>query len=289
MLAVIGPGKLGSAIAFILRQKGYLISGVAGRNFKHASEAASFIGCRAFDNIRDAAQGAEWIFITTPDDSIGEVAHILSETDVLDERTTLIHCSGVLPAGAMSEARRRGAGLLSLHPLQTFASRESAVENFPGTYFAVEGDTGAIPLGFSLARELGGTPFTISSGAKPLYHAAACVASNYLVALVSSAVDIMSQAGMERNTALNALLPLIDGTIQNIRVHGPLRALTGPVSRGDLQSVRIHMTDLMEKVPEFLPLYRMLGAFTLELALEKGSITASEAEDLKREFGGYDG
>lgn len=285
-VAIIGPGRVGGAIGFILRRMGYPISGVAGRNFAHTSDAAAFIGCRAFESIREVAHGANLIFITTPDGSIAEIASRLAEPDALSGPVTLIHCSGVLPADVMSAARKSGARLLSLHPLQTFASRESAVENFPGTYFGVEGDEDAVPLGFSLAEKLGGTPFIISSESKPLYHAAACVASNYLVALISSAIGIMGEAGIESDTALRALFPLILGTLTNIRLHGPLRALTGPVSRGDVQSVKIHINDLLDKVPEFLPLYRLLGRFTLDLALEKGTITAAEAEDLERELGG---
>lgn len=287
-IAIIGPGRVGGAIGFILRRRGYPISGVAGRNFAHTSEAAAFIGCQPFETIREAAHGADLIFVTTPDGSIGEVARRLAESDALSRQVILIHCSGVLPADVMSAARKSGARLLSLHPLQTFASRESAIENFSGTYFGVEGDKEAIPLGFSLAKELGGTPFIIPSESKPLYHTAACMASNYLVALISSAIEIMGKAGIERDTALRALFPLILGTLKNIRLHGPVRALTGPVSRGDVQSVKIHINDLLDKVPEFLPLYRLLGSFTLELAMEKGTITAAEAEELKREFGGSD-
>ncbi|MFH0803445.1 MAG: DUF2520 domain-containing protein [bacterium] len=285
-VAIIGPGRVGGAIGFILKNRGYPISGIAGRNFAHTSDAASFIGCQAFETIREAALGAGLIFITTPDGIIGEVARRLAESGALSGPVTLIHCSGVLPADVMSAARKSGARLLSLHPLQTFASRESAITNFSGTYFGVEGDEEAVPLGFSLAEELGGTPFIIPSESKPLYHAAACVASNYLVALISSAIEIMGEAGIESDTALRALYPLILGTLTNIRLHGPVRALTGPVSRGDIQSVKIHINDLLDRVPEFLPLYRLLGRFTLDLALEKGTINASEAEDFKREFGG---
>ncbi len=130
-------------------------------------------------------------------------------------------------------------------------------------------------------RDLGGLPFFVAEEDRPLYHAAACVASNYLVALMHTAEDIYRSLGLARDDAVRAFWPLVKGTIRNIEARGTVQALTGPIARGDLGTVARHIAALKARLPVLLEPYRTIGLLTVEIALEKGTISRERAEEIK--------
>ncbi|MBC7325098.1 MAG: DUF2520 domain-containing protein, partial [Moorella sp. (in: Bacteria)] len=186
----------------------------------------------------------------------------------------VIHMSGSLTSAVLEPARRAGAWALSLHPLQSCADADRAVANLPGSVFSLEGDREALPLGKRLVGDLEGEYFIIRPEAKPLYHAAACVASNYLVSLIDLSRRLMQAAGMEPEMAARALAPLIEGTLANINEKGIPASLTGPIARGDFSTVLDHLKAMEATVPELGEIYRALGRYTAGVAGRKGSIDA---------------
>jgi predicted short-subunit dehydrogenase-like oxidoreductase (DUF2520 family) len=188
--------------------------------------------------------------------------------------------SGALPAEILAPLKERGAAVGSLHPLQSFASVEQAAANLPGSFFAVQGDDRAIETALKIIEDLGGKPFMIESRDKALYHLGACVASNYLVALVHFAVYIYKAIGMSGEQAVGALMPLLRGTLANIEILVPVQALTGPVARGDLGTIERHLEAIRGLEPGLAEFYRTLGRYTTKVAVEKGSIDKVEAERL---------
>lgn len=280
-IAVVGTGKVGSALALLLDRQGYPISGVASKSIFSASRVAKEINVTATDRPEEITIGADVVFITTPDREISRVTGEITGRGGFKPGQIVLHTSGAHPADEVGAARRAGAFVFSLHPLQSFADIKMAMENLPGSYFALEGDQEARPVAEQIVKDLGGKSFFISAGDKPLYHAAACIASNYLVSLIHFATGLYECFGLSREEAFEALLPLIRGTINNIGQAGPALALTGPLARGDGPTIEGHLEALKESGDLQLDLYRGLGLYTVEVALEKGSINTDQGEKLK--------
>lgn len=279
-IAVVGAGKVGSALALLLHRKGYPVAGVASRSIGSAVRAAERLGVPATDRPEEVTVRADAVFITTPDRVIAAVAGEINGKGGFKPGQVVFHTSGAHPADEVGAARRSGALAGSLHPLQSFADIQGAIDNLPGSYFALEGDEGAVSLARMIVGDLEGKFFTITADDKPLYHAAACVASNYLVSLIHFATGLYNRFGLSREEAFAALSPLIQGTLNNVGRIGPVRALTGPVERGDGPTLAGHLKAIQAVGGEELDLYRRLGVYTVRVALEKGSISSGQADEL---------
>lgn len=280
-VAVIGPGVVGCALGRLLSRRGYVVEAVAGRSLAQAQHAVEIMGAGCpVATPTEAARRADIVFITTPDHAIQEVCATVAAERGFRAGAVVIHCSGALPAAVLAVARNCSAAVAALHPLQSFASVDEAIELLPGTWFAFEGDAAAESVCDALVRALGGRLFRLSPESKPLYHAASCMASNYLVVLVHLAASLMERSGMSRGEAICALLPLLRGTLRNIGAVGTPRALTGPIARGDVETVTMHLRALREYPSEFGELYRFLGVETVRLAQAKGTLDAARAARL---------
>jgi len=284
-IAIIGAGKVGGAIAILLKERGYTVSGVASRSFDSALILGSRVGAPAYRSPEDAAGGADIVFITTPDREIAGVSKHISDLGAVGPGQVVAHTSGAHPSGHLEGVRERGALAVSIHPLQSFADVETAIKNLPGSYFALEGDQDALPAAQQVVADLGGRAFDINAEDKALYHAAACIASNYLVSLLHLSTGLYEKFGLSRREAFQALLPLVQGTINNIESVGPVQALTGPVARGDVSTIREHLPAMAGAGGEENRLYHMLGRYTVRIAMEKGSIDSIQADKLLKQFG----
>ena len=209
--------------------------------------------------IRDAGL----LLIATPDDAIPAAARHVAGLDAVQQHQVVLHLSGLLDRTALAALETTGAALGSFHPLQTIADPASAPRRLAGACAGVEGDARAVEAGEELARLLGMQPVTIAAAAKPLYHAAAVIAGNYPAVLASVAERLARAAGIAPALAGRMYLPLIAGAAENLRAEGPGQALTGPVRRGDLETLRRHVAALP---PDLLPLYRVLGREAVQLA-----------------------
>lgn len=284
-IAVIGAGKVGSAMAILLHNRGYTVVGVASRNLDSARSLGDRIGAPFFRQPEEAVGGSDLIFITTPDREIANVSKYLSDRGVVVPGQVVAHTSGAHSSHQLKGIRERGALAVSIHPLQSFADIRMAMENLPGSYFALEGDREAMPVAKKVVADLKGKAFYIDANDKAIYHAAACIASNYLVSLIHLSTGLFNKFGLSREEAFKALSPLIQGTINNIEIVGAVSALTGPVARGDVSTVGRHLPALAGVGREEECLYRLLGRYTVGVALEKGSINNKQAESLLEQFG----
>ncbi len=277
-VSIIGAGVVGQAVGRILREKGYEIKGVVARSIAKAEVAAAFIGAGepGIDPV-GGASGADWILITTPDKAIKETCGRIARGNGFGKGSLAIHMSGALGSNVLDSARKAGARALSIHPIQSLASSEQAVKNLPGSYFSVEGDAEAIADGREIVEALGGLLVMIPGEKKALYHAGAAVASNYLVAALDFAVMIYEALGMRRDEAVKAIMPLVRGTVNNVERVGVPDALTGPIARGDVETVAGHIEALEKYLPDMLPLYKALGRHTVKVGLAKGSLKKEDA------------
>jgi len=280
-IAIIGCGTVGTAMGKLLARAGYPITGVATRSLDTAGRAAKMIGAERFSDCPwDVSRGALVVFVTTPDDAIESTCKAVVEHQGFDKHAVVIHCSGALSSAVLSSARRCEARVASLHPLQSFASVDQAEKLVPGSFCAIEGDKTALPVARQLVQDVGGVLMEITPEAKPLYHAAAVAASNYLVTLMDLALKLDRGAGIPSDGSFRALLPLIKGTLNNIGAKGIPAALTGPVARGDVDTVTAHLRAIEERAPECLMIYKTLGLYTVDLARDKGTCSKKAAEKL---------
>ncbi len=279
-IGIIGTGVVGSALALILKSKGYELTGVCSKNGSSSSQLAFKTGARNCQEPTEVLEKADVIFIATPDRVIAEVAGALSDSGLVRKNQIFLHLSGALPASVLSSLKKFEISIGSMHPLQSFAQIEQAVNQLPGVFYAVEGEPEAVKAAFALIEDLNGNPYLIKEEDKALYHLAACTASNYVVSLVHYAVGLFEKLGMDGDQALGALFPLIKGTINNIEKLGPVKALTGPIARGDTSTLKRHLEALRPLGSTVSRVYGVMGEYACQVALEKQSIDKIQAEEI---------
>src|SRR5215210_4673903 len=235
-VGIVGPGRVGTALARALRDAGVEVEGPIGRGERPA-------GCDA-------------ILLCVPDAEIAAAAEVVTAAAAL-----VGHTSGATPLSALAHA---GVAAFGLHPLQSVAHPDV---RFEGVGAAVAGSTpDALAFASGLAARLGMTPFEIDDEGRPAYHAAASVASNFLVTLEAAAERVAAGAGLQPSEARELLAPLVLRTVRNWAELGPERALTGPVARGDEATVAAQRAAVEEAAPELLALFDELVERTRELA-----------------------
>ncbi|MBI4181064.1 MAG: DUF2520 domain-containing protein [Chloroflexi bacterium] len=277
-LGFIGAGTVGTALAMRVSDRGYQVAAVSSRNQLSAKRLAQAVsGCRAVSNNQAVADAADFVFITTPDGAISQVA---SEVN-WHPGQSVVHCSGADSVDILEPARESGAQAGAFHPLQTFASVKQAIDNIPGSTFALEAEEPLLTTLKEMATALNGQWIELKAGDKVLYHTAAVFASNYLVTLVKLATDLWQTFNIPSQQATRALMPLLQGTLNNIDKVGIPQCLTGPIARGDTGTILKHLNALEKVAPGLLSTYRELGLQTIPIALAKGKINRQQAEELQ--------
>mgnify|MGYP005855783905 CR=1 FL=1 len=277
-IGFIGAGITGTALAVRLHQQGYPIVAVSSRTIASAERLAQKIaGCHAYKTSQEVAHQAQLVFITTPDDIIGEVASRVRWY----KGQSIVHCSGAHSADILETAGKLGTNTGGFHPLQTFASVENAIENLPGSTFAIEAREPLLTILKKMAVAMSCNWVILTADDKVLYHTAAVFACNYLVTLVKLATDLWQDFEVPREKAVQALLPLLRGTLSNIENIGLPNCLTGPIARGDLGTIRKHLEALEKAKPELVNTYKQLGLQTIPTALDKGKLDPEKARELQ--------
>jgi predicted short-subunit dehydrogenase-like oxidoreductase (DUF2520 family) len=277
-IGIIGAGTVGSALAIRLAENGYEVVAVSSRTRTSAEKLAQTIkGCCAVDSNQMVADIADVIFITTPDSVIPDIAAGLQ----WHQGQSVVHCSGADSTETLEHARQMGANTGVFHPLQTFASVKQAISNLPGSTFAIEAEEPLLTTLKEMAEKLDGHWIELKASDKVIYHAAAVIASNYLVTLVKLADDLWQTFGIPREQATQALLPLLKGTLNNIENVGIPLSLTGPIARGDIGTIKKHLAALQKEAPDALSTYCELGLQTIPIAQAKGKIDEDKADELR--------
>ncbi len=266
--AIVGAGRMGQGIGLALAAAGWDVTVLARTAKLVPSPLRLLTGAIPGDVLRQTSL----LLIATPDDRIGPAAATLAESGGLGPGHTVLHLSGLLDRSALAPLTRTGAALGSFHPLQTIAEPTTAPDRLRGAFAGIEGDAGALAAGHRIAAALGMTAVPLAAAAKPLYHAAAVLSANYTTALVGVAEDLAARAGVPADVAGRMYLPLALGAARNLSELGVAAALTGPIRRGDVGTIRAHLAALPAEVR---PLYRMLGLAALELARKAGLPEAS--------------
>ena len=273
-IGFVGTGRIATALSLAMREAGCSVAAVVSRSPESARRLADRLpGCEALPNPEDITDKCDIVFLTVPDDAVASVAGTLTWR----EGQAAVHCSGALTLGVLDAARGGGASVGGLHPLQTFVGNDMDAGSLAGTTFAVQGDGTLRDWLEGVVESLGGSSVDIGDHDRPLYHAAAVMSCGYLATMLDAACDLWGSMGFSREEALRALLPLARGTLSNVESQSTRGGATGPIIRGDLETVRLHLETLAEQAPHVLPLYCQAGLAMVSLT----SLPADRAGELK--------
>lgn len=224
---------------------------------------------------------ADNVFITTPDDAIASTCKTISEGGAIRQGKRVVHMSGACDLSVLDSARNAGALVGCIHPLQTFADLESAIRYLPGSPFGITAKGKMKSWVLQIVKDLGGRPLFISEKDKPLYHAAACVASNYLVTLMSIVEKLCVLAGFDHKNKVDSFIPLVKATLNNIERMGTAQAFTGPISRGDIETLKKHLHAIDSRCPDLSGVYRALGIQAVDLCLGEKPLSHEKKKQIK--------
>ena len=289
-ISIIGAGRVGTTIACVLAKKkppNIKISAISSRSKNSLIRAKKILDQDSVNiyftqNNIEAASTSKCCLICTPDDVISKVCKQISESDIDLRNYIIIHFSGSKSLKILNSAKNAGALIASIHPLKSFASIEEAVKTISGAVFGVTcSDVKARRMAAHLVKALGGSIIEVEDDKKPLYHAAACVASNYLVSLINYAVTLHEKIGIKPSDSLRGLMSLVEGTVGNIKKMGTKESLTGPIARGDIGTVAEHLKNFNKYFKrEDVNLYKIMGVETSKIAYQNGWIDKNKFKDL---------
>ena len=280
----IGAGRLATGLAMALHRNGIAVTAISSRSTEPVARFLQRVPqCRPADPQTLVAQ-CSLIFITVPDDAIATVANGLHWRPGV----SVVHCSGATELAALAHAERQGAEIGGFHPVQAFTDPVAAAESLPGCTVSIEAREPLLGRLEALADAIGCRAIRLPPGCRALYHASNAYASQFVNVLLREASSIWQSFGLGEEDAVRALLPLLKGITASIETQGIAKGMPGPVSRGDAGTIRRHVEALATLDAGTSALYLELTRRTVTLALERGSIDADVAAELKVILGSAD-
>lgn len=261
-IGIIGAGKVGTTLGKYLSIHGVDVTGFYSRTQESADEAATFAETETYSSLFKLVEENDVIFITTPDGVISQVWEELLQQDISNRM--ICHFSGSLSSHVFSGREEAGAFGISMHPMYAFSDKFHSYEQFHTAYLTLEGDPEAVAVMKPMWEELGHHVLTLKAQDKIKYHAAAAMASNEMLGLMQASLDVLSECGFSEEDSMALLTPLVQGNIASMLENGCVNALTGPVERGDTQTVRKHLQAL--EGSEAGRIYQSLGSTMVKLA-----------------------
>lgn len=262
-IAIVGPGNLGTALAMSMKRAGYVVESIVrGRtrsSLKRAKVLAREVDARTRSDLRGSKATVIWICV--PDSQIASVSSQLASDLHRPGRVIALHSSGALTSDELEGFRKRGAAVASAHPLMTFVA--DSRPSLAGVPFAVEGEIPAVRLARKIIKDLGGTYYPIRKRDKPAYHAWGAFTSPMLTSLLISSERVAELAGVDRKSARRRMIPILLQTLANYASFGPAGAFSGPIVRGDIETVRKHL-EVLRKAPIVRNAYVALAQSALQ-------------------------
>ena len=243
-IGIIGAGKVGVSVGRYLKDNNIQISGFYDINSDNAAFAAQFTQTDCFSDLEELVKLSDTLFITTPDNVIGSVWDCIRNKNMSVQNKIVCHFSGALSSDVFTDSQSTGASVCSVHPMLAFSDKLTSYRIPANTFFAIEGEETAVSAVKSLFESLGNTVCRIDKSKKSLYHTAASVLSNEIVALLDMGYSLLEQCGFSRDDAVGATKNLVSGNVKSVLENGCVNALTGPVERNDLQTVKKHVESL---------------------------------------------
>ena len=281
-LTIIGCGAVGQTLAKLWYDNQIFSMGaILNRTMNSAYDACEFIGAgRVVADFSELRNTDIWL-IATPDALISESCTKLANTGVLKEGDLVIHTSGAHTSGNLGPAWASRAMTASLHPIKSFIDSKSAVESFSGTYCTFEGEDEAKQILQPAIEAIGGNFLSVKAENKPLYHAGTSILCNYICGVVDVGLAALDRSGVRKDDAIKAVEPILKETVANVLSRGGAKALTGPIARGEVETVRKQSTAIENKLPEYADVFKSLGLLTCELSEEKGAALEKNLQEIR--------
>lgn len=284
---IIGAGKLGKTLAHLWHQQQvFSVQHVLCQTKVSASNAGGFIGLSPAAmtdclGIHDTAQlkPAQLWLIATPDSAMTTTVAQLIQQQSFNEGDIVFHCSGALSSDVLAQAKSCGAHIASVHPIHSFACPEKSLTDFNGSYCAYEGDELALKQLIPAFERIGAQLLPVNAEQKTRYHAASVIACNYLVALLDSSLKLFVDSGIEQAKAQAILRPIVHQTVDNVLLSSATQALTGPISRGDSDTVASQI-EALQDTPQIADVYKALGKIALNIAREQQQLSHNKINTL---------
>jgi predicted short-subunit dehydrogenase-like oxidoreductase (DUF2520 family) len=271
----IGCGRVGRTLAQAFANAGYRVTGAWSRKAADLDLMAREVpGLQPLASAQAVADSCDFVWLTVADDAIAVVADGVA----WQPRHRVVHCSGATEISALQNARASGAATGGFHPMQMFTNPAVALQGLPGCTVGVEAEAGLLAALQQMASDIGCVPVQVPAGQRALYHASAYYVGPFLIALLAEGANLWRKFGASEKQALDAMLPLLAGTLSAVRDGGLAQGMGGCVARGDIGTVRKHLTALDAYDPDAGQLYRALAKRNIPLGLSRGSLSAVAAE-----------
>ena len=277
-IGFVGAGKVAQTLAAAFTQAGWTVVAASSRS---AANLTSLVerspNTRASRVAQDVVDASTLVFLTVPDDDIARVCESL----IWRHGVAAVHCSGATELAALGSAANGGAAVGGFHPLQMFTNPEVALQSLAGCTIGIEAPSPLRELLESMARDVGCKTFVLPPGTRALYHASASYVGPFFIALLREATQLWEQFGADERQALDALVPLLQGTVAAVMDGGLARGMGGCIARGDIGTVRLHLAALDATNPQCGLLYRELALRNVPLALARGSLSPERAQAIR--------
>lgn len=278
-IGVVGAGRVGSVLAAGLRAAGHEVVAAAGESDASRRRIEALLPDVPVAKPSDVARACDLLLLTVPDDMLSNVVTMLSASGAIREGQVVAHTSGRHGLAVLDPAREVGALTIALHPAMTFTGTAVDLPRLAGCVFGVTASAADRPLTEALVEDLGGRAMWVPEDRRTLYHAGLAHGANHLVTLVTEAMEILSAAGAEDPAA--TLRPLLTAALDNALEQGDA-ALTGPIVRGDVETVRAHVADLVADAPQTLASYVTMARATLDRAVTDGRLLPIRARKMSQ-------
>lgn len=282
-VGVVGVGRVGSVLGAALLRAGHPVVAAAAVSEVSRLRASAMLPGVPLLSAGEVVSRSDLVLLTVPDDVLTDLAAGLAATDSVRLGQFVVHTAGRFGTSVLAPMTERGALPMALHPAMTFTGMSLDLTRLDGTPFGVTTTPELRPAAEALVVEVGGEPLWVPEESRVLYHAAQAVGANHLMTLVVHAAELARAAGIAEPQRL--LAPLLGAALDNSLRDGAA-ALTGPVSRGDVETVRAHVTAIAERTPDLLPTYLAMARATADLAIASGRLAADRAGALLAVLGG---
>jgi predicted short-subunit dehydrogenase-like oxidoreductase (DUF2520 family) len=277
-VGVVGAGRVGAVMSAALRAAGHDVVAAAGESDASRGRIEALLPGVPRRKPTTVAKACDLLLLAVPDDMLGNVATMLADSGALHEGQYVVHTSGRHGLAVLEPARAVGARVVAMHPAMTFTGTAVDLDRLPGTVFGLTAGRDERAFVEGLVADLGGTPMWVPEEMRTLYHAGLAHGANHLVTLVTEAMEILSAAGAA--DPAGTLRPLLTAALDNALEHGDA-ALTGPIVRGDLGTIRAHLEDITANAPQTLPSYVALARATLDRAVTDGRVVPIRAARIR--------
>jgi predicted short-subunit dehydrogenase-like oxidoreductase (DUF2520 family) len=276
-IGVVGAGRVGAVLAAALRDAGHEITAVAGESDASRTRIETLLPGVRIDKPTAVSRSCDLLLLTVPDDMLSNVVTMLAASGAIRPGQFVVHTSGKHGLAVLEPALHRGAHVLAMHPAMTFTGTDVDLGRLPGCMYGVTAAPDTRGLAEDLVGDLGGRIVWVPEDKRTLYHAGLAHGANHLITLVSQAMDLLRAAGASDPAAV--LRPLMSAALDNALDYGDA-ALTGPIVRGDVETVRAHLTDITATAPATLESYVVMARATANRAVIDGRLLPIRAAKL---------